>query len=66
MAPVPDSEAFYNQVPVFRGFPRLMDATLYRSLPHDWVIGIADVAQSTKAIRENRYKVRLGADRERA
>ena len=33
-----------------------MDAQLYRPLPDDWVIGVADVEQSTKAIRENRYK----------
>ncbi len=56
MDPAPDSENFYDQVPVFRGFPRLMDETLYRPLPDDWLIGSADVVASTKAIRENRYK----------
>jgi hypothetical protein len=50
------SENFYEQVPVFRGFPRLMDETLYRPLPDDWVIGSADVVASTRAIQENRYK----------
>ena len=50
------SENFYDQVPVFRGFPRLMDESLYRPLPQDWLIGSADVVASTKAIRENRYK----------
>ncbi len=50
------SETFYDRVPVFRGFPRLMDETLYRPLPQDWLIFSADVVASTRAIRENRYK----------
>jgi hypothetical protein len=54
--PATASETFYDRVPVFRGFPRLMDETLYRPLPQDWVIGSADVVASTRAIRENRYK----------
>jgi hypothetical protein len=54
--PGPASESFYDRVPVFRGFPRLMDETLYRALPQDWVIGSADVVASTRAIQENRYK----------
>lgn len=56
MDPAQDSENFYERVPVFRGFPRLMDETLYRPLPDDWLIGSADVVASTKAIQENRYK----------
>jgi hypothetical protein len=54
--PDPDSDTFYDRIPVFRGFPRLMDETLYRPLPQDWVIGTADVVASTSAIRDNRYK----------
>ena len=54
--PDSDSESFYDRIPVFRGFPRLMDETLYRPLPQDWVIGTTDVVGSTRAIRENRYK----------
>ena len=50
------SDDFYAALPVFRDFTRIMDAQLYRPLPDDWVIGVADVEQSTKAIRENRYK----------
>ncbi|MET0444290.1 MAG: DUF3095 domain-containing protein [Pseudorhodoplanes sp.] len=53
---MPDSETFYDQVPIFRGFPRLMDESLYRPLPQDWLIFSADVVASTRAIRENRYK----------
>jgi hypothetical protein len=51
-----DSDSFYASVPVFRSFHRLMEPTLYAPLPNDWMLGIADVVESTKAIRENRYK----------
>jgi hypothetical protein len=47
---------FYQQVPVFREFSRVADEACFRPLPDDWMVGVADVAQSTKAIRENRYK----------
>jgi hypothetical protein len=50
------SEDFYESLPVFRDFTRLMDPALYRPLPDDWMVGVADVVQSTKAIAENRYK----------
>ena len=43
-------------MPVFRGFPRVMDETLYQPLPEDWVIGTTDVVGSTRAIQDNRYK----------
>src|SRR4051812_17799649 len=33
-----------------------MDPALFSPLPGDWVVGVADVVQSTKAIAENRYK----------
>ncbi|MCG6206261.1 DUF3095 domain-containing protein [Rhodopseudomonas sp. HC1] len=51
-----DSDLFYNGVAVFRGFGNLMDPDLYSPLPDDWVIGSADIVQSTKAIAEQRYK----------
>ncbi|MBI3701252.1 MAG: DUF3095 domain-containing protein [Afipia sp.] len=55
--PVPnDSDGFYASVPLFRGFAKLMDSALYRPLPDDWFVGVADIVQSTKAIAENRYK----------
>lgn len=47
---------FYPHVPVFDGFARLTDATLYRPLPEDWVIGLSDVVASTAAIRAGKYK----------
>ena len=33
-----------------------MDPGLFAPLPDDWMVGVADVVQSTKAIAENRYK----------
>jgi hypothetical protein len=50
----PDS--FYNAIPVFRRFTRLMDPALYSALPDDWSIGVADIVESTRAIAEARYK----------
>jgi Protein of unknown function (DUF3095) len=50
------SDTFYEGIPVFRGFERLMDPLLYAPLPDDWSIGVADVVESTKAIAQARYK----------
>ena len=50
------SDSFYANVTVFRDFTRVLDPALYKPLPDDWVIGVADVVQSTKAIREHHYK----------
>ncbi len=51
-----DTDSFYATVPVQRGFRSLMDPAQYTPLPDDWMVGIADVVQSTKAIAEKRYK----------
>jgi len=56
MSAADDSEAFYASVPVRLGFRSLMDAGHYTPLPDDWIVGIADVVASTKAIAEKRYK----------
>jgi hypothetical protein len=50
------SDKFYGAIPVFRGFTRLMDPSLYAPLPGDWSIGVADIVGSTKAIAQARYK----------
>ena len=47
---------FYTRLPVFHGFNRLMDPSLYQPVPDGWLIGVADIVQSTKAIANNRYK----------
>ena len=49
-------EDFYAGMPLFRNFTEVMDPGLFTQLPGDWVVGTADVVQSTKAIAENRYK----------
>ena len=50
------TDDFYAKLPVFRDFTQVMDSALFRPLPDGWLVGVADVAQSTKAIHENRYK----------
>jgi hypothetical protein len=50
------SDGFYDGIPVFRGFGRVMDPALYAPLPDDWSIGVADIVESTRAIAEARYK----------
>lgn len=49
-------DPFYSAMPVFRGFANLMDPSLYQPVPDGWLIGVADIVQSTKAIADNRYK----------
>lgn len=48
--------SFYTGIPIFRGFGSLMDPALYAPLPDDWIIGVADIVESTKAIAAQRYK----------
>ena len=50
------SADFYASIPVFRGFARLMEPSLYLPLPDDWTVGTADIVDSTKAIADRRYK----------
>ncbi|CCD86081.1 conserved protein of unknown function [Bradyrhizobium sp. ORS 285] len=52
----PSAADYYASIPVFRGFSRLMDPELYKPLPDDWLIGTADIVESTKAIADKRYK----------
>lgn len=49
-------DSFYASVPVFHGFASVMDPALYKPLPDDWTLGVADIVQSTRAIAQNRYK----------
>src|SRR5216683_2697792 len=50
------SDTFYGSIPVFRGFTKLMEPSLYSPLPADWTVGVADIVESTKAIADRRYK----------
>jgi hypothetical protein len=47
---------FYASLPLLFSFTEVMDPGLFSPLPSDWLVGTADVVQSTKAIAENRYK----------
>ena len=47
---------FYDRTPIFRDFSQVADDTCFLALPDDWVVGVADIEQSAKAILENRYK----------
>src|SRR5262245_27938777 len=47
---------FYERLPVIRDFTEVAKEASFQPLPDDWMVGIADVKQSTKAIHENRYK----------
>jgi Protein of unknown function (DUF3095) len=53
---VASHDPFYQSVPVFRSFAKLMDPALYKPLPQDWTIGVADIVDSTRAIAAQRYK----------
>ena len=50
------TDDFYASLPVFDDFTLVTDDARFKPLPDGWVVGVADVVQSTKAIAENRYK----------
>jgi hypothetical protein len=50
------SDDFYKVMQAFNEFPSVTDLSLYRPLPDDWHIVLADITSSTKAIEEGRYK----------
>ncbi|MDB5590064.1 DUF3095 domain-containing protein [Enterovirga sp.] len=52
----PDGDTFLAEVPTFASFAQIADTSLYRPVPQDWTIGLADVVQSTTAIEAGRYK----------
>src|SRR4026208_1380522 len=56
MAPRSASDDFYSTAPTFRDFRLVADEFSFSPLPEDWLIGVADVEQSTQAIHDKRYK----------
>ena len=50
------SRDFYAELEPFENFSDVVDPFLYRQLPPDWSIGLADIVNSTEAIAEGRYK----------
>ena len=54
---MPENSAnFYADLPGFHDFSEVTNLSLYQPLPDDWLIVLADIKGSTKAILEGRYK----------
>jgi hypothetical protein len=51
-----NSDDFYKNLQGFNEFSSVTDLSLYRPLPDDWHIVLADITGSTKAIQEGRYR----------
>ncbi|TCT08407.1 DUF3095 family protein [Tepidamorphus gemmatus] len=47
---------FYRSIPILERFEDVGDGQRYTPLPPGWIIGVADVRNSTQAIAEGRYK----------
>ena len=56
MADRTGADAFLNAVPTFASFAQIADPSAYGPLPDDWVLGLADVVASSRAIEAGRYK----------
>jgi len=50
------SENFFADLPVLTNFEAVLDSRNYHSLPDDWMIYVADVRNSTDAIRRGLYR----------
>ena len=51
-----NSDLFYNELVPFDDFAEFVDFKAYEPVPDDWIVMIADVQRSTRAIEEGRYK----------
>ncbi len=47
---------FYETLPLWRDFTLLSDPAQFASVPDDWVVGVADIVDSTAQIAQGRYK----------
>ncbi|MAO91807.1 MULTISPECIES: DUF3095 domain-containing protein [unclassified Hwanghaeella] len=54
--PNQSDDTFYPDLPYFEEFGAFTDETLFRSVPEDWHVIIADIRNSTRAVAEGRYK----------
>ncbi|MEL7280621.1 MAG: DUF3095 domain-containing protein [Pseudomonadota bacterium] len=50
------ANAFYLNVHLHEAFASLADPSLYSPLPQDWWIGTSDIAGSTQAVAQGKYK----------
>ncbi len=48
--------AFYEKVPLQREFVRLAQPAQFAPVPDDWLLGVADIVDSTGEIERGRYK----------
>lgn len=51
-----DSDGFYSALPLISSFGALADPDSYTPLPANWVIGVADIVDSTGHVAAGRYK----------
>lgn len=52
----PSNDDFFHGLTAFTRFEGVTDSANYRPLPDDWLIAVADIVSSTKAIAAGRYK----------
>ncbi|MGH6874127.1 MAG: DUF3095 family protein, partial [Aestuariivirgaceae bacterium] len=50
------TDNFFTAIPAFTNFNEVALTTHYRPLPADWIVGVADVVDSTGAIGRGQYK----------
>ena len=51
-----NSDLFYNELASFHDFAEFVEFDAYEPVPDDWIVMIADVQGSTRAIEEGHYK----------
>src|SRR5947207_11255479 len=51
-----NDEWFFDRLPVFTDFAGVAETSNYTPLPEGWVLAVADIVGSTKAISAGRYK----------
>lgn len=49
-------DRFYQDLPAFAEFGQIVNFAAYAAVPEDWVVALADIRGSTKAIKHGRYK----------
>jgi DUF3095 family protein len=52
----PSNDTFFSDIPAFTEFEGVTDPANYKPLPDDWVLALADIVNSTRAIEEGHYK----------
>jgi hypothetical protein len=51
-----NSNDFYSKLPILNSFFDASRTGNYHSLPDDWLVGVTDIVNSTKAIEHGRYR----------